>query len=276
MRDYMKNLIVVSDLHCGCGMGLFPPGGVRMDTGIVVHQSAFQRKLWAWWKEFWAKWVPMVTRGKPYGVVVNGDALDGVHHDSVTQVSHNLADQARIAEIILVPVRDDCDGRLWIIRGTAVHGGESGQHEETLARRLGAVPNQEGQSARYELWKHVGKALVHVLHHVGVTSSSAYEASAVNAELTAEFVEAARWGNRPPDYVVRSHRHRAIAVDLDAANGYAAGIVTPGWQGKTPFTYRVAGARITLPQFGGIAIIQGDEEHYWRRWVRSIDRPEAE
>ena len=98
----------------------------------------------------------------------------------------------------------------------------------------------------------------------------------MNGELAAEYVEAARWGRTPPDYVVRSHRHRSIAVELHSANGYAAGIVTPAWQGKTPFAFKVPGARISEPQIGGILIRQGDEEFYYRRWVRSFDRSAEE
>ena len=35
-------------------------------------------------------------------------------------------------------------------------------------------------------------------------------------------------------------------------------------------------ARISEPQFGGVLIRQGDEEHYYRRKVWSLDRSPAE
>jgi hypothetical protein len=153
-------------------------------------------------------------------------------------------------------------GTYYHIRGTEAHVGQSGEYEERLARTLGAKPNAEGQYARFDLWKRVGEALVHLLHHIGTTSSAAHESSAVNAELTAEYVEAARWNREPPDYIVRSHRHRSIAVDLNSAKGYAAGVVTPAWQLKTPYVWKIPGARISEPQLGGIVIRQGDEEHF--------------
>jgi hypothetical protein len=46
--------------------------------------------------------------------------------------------------------------------------------------------------------------------------------------------------------------------------------------GKTPFAWKVPGARISEPQFGGIVIRQGDEEHYYRRKVWSVDRSATE
>jgi hypothetical protein len=275
-----RTLIVVSDTHAGCRVGLHPPEPMTLDGGGTYAPSDFQQKMYGWWREFWDTWVPQVTRGEPYDLVHNGDAIDGVHHHSTTQISHNIEDQLRIAEAVLAPEVARCHatgGTYYHIRGTEAHVGQSGEYEERLARTLGAKPNAQGQYARFDLWKRVGdRCLVHLLHHIGTTGSAAHEASAVNAELAAMYVEAARWGNEPPDFIVRSHRHRSIAVDLNSAKGYAAAIVTPAWQGKTPFTFKVPGARISEPQIGGIAIREGDEEHYYRRWVRSFERSATE
>jgi len=275
----VNNLIIVSDTHCGCRLGLCPPEPISLDDGGTYHASSFQRKMWVWWREFWDVWVPEVTRGEPYDVLHNGDAIDGVHHGSTTQISHNYEDQIVIAERVMRPEVEKCvktGGTYYHIRGTQAHVGQSGVYEEQLAKRLGAKPNEHGQHARYDIWKRVGNCLVHALHHIGTTSSAAHEASAVNAELTAEYVEAARWHREPPDFVVRSHRHRSIAVDLNSAKGYAAGVVTPAWQGKTPFVWKVPGARISEPQIGGVLVRQGDEEFFYRRWVRSFDRSAEE
>jgi hypothetical protein len=282
-RASVRNLIVVSDTHCGCRLGLYNPDAkIRLDDGGWYRPSEFQVQIWALWRQFWDEWVPTVTKGEPYDICHNGDVIEGVHHGSTTQISHNINDQKRIAVGALMPEVERCKrlgGTYYHVRGTAAHVGQSSIFEDEVAEALGAKPNKLGQCARYDLWKRVGTPegpLVHLLHHIGTTSSAAHEASAVNAELTAEYVEAARWDRKPPDFVVRSHRHRSIAVDLNSARGYAAGIVTPAWQGKTPFTWKVPGARISEPQMGGILIRQGDEEHYYRRKVWSFDRSEEE
>jgi hypothetical protein len=282
-KPMVRTLIVVSDTHCGCRLGLFNPNvPVRLDDGGFYRASELQEKMWAFWREFWDEWVPTVTKGEPYDICHNGDVIEGVHHHATTQVSHNINDQKRIALAVMLAEVERCKksgGSYYHIRGTAAHVGQSSIFEDEVAEALGAVPNTQGQFARYDLWKRVGDAagaLVHLLHHIGTTSSAAHESSAVNAELTAEYVEAARWNREPPDFIVRSHRHRSIAVDLNSAKGYAAGIVTPAWQGKTPFAWKIPGARISEPQFGGIAIRQGDEENYYRRKVWSLDRSPVE
>jgi hypothetical protein len=274
-----RNLIVISDTHCGCRVGLCPPGPIKIDNGGDYYPSEFQSQVWKLWREFWDEWVPEVTRGEAFDLVHNGDAIDGVHHHSTSQITHNIEDQIRIAEQALLPEVTRClesGGTYYHIRGTEAHVGQSGEYEERLARNLGAKPNDQGQFARFDLWKRVGTCLVHLLHHIGTTSSAAHEVSAVNAELTAEYVEAARWHREPPDFVVRSHRHRSSAVDLNSAKGYAAAIVTPAWQGKTPYVWKIPGARLSEPQFGGILIRQGDEEYYYRRKVWSINRSKEE
>src|SRR5262245_13813289 len=187
----VNNLIVISDTHCGCRLGLCPPGPTPLDDGGTYHPSAFQLKMWEWWEEFWAEWVPKVTRSEPHDLVQNGDCIDGSHHRSTHQISQNYEDQLRIAEHAMRPVVEACKaagGMYYHIRGTEAHVGQSGIYEEQLAQRLGAKPNEHGQHARWDLWKRVGGdngPLVHLLHHVGTTGSAAHEASAANAELTA-------------------------------------------------------------------------------------------
>lgn len=280
-RKPVRTLVVVSDTHSGCRLSLYPPRErLRLDDGGFYRPSEFQEQMWKLWREFWDEWVPTVTKGEPFDICHNGDVIEGVHHNATTQISHNINDQKKIAVAVMAPEIAKCrklGGTFYSVRGTGAHVGQSSIYEEEVAELLGAKPNRQGQHSRYDLWKRVGGGvLVHLMHHIGTTGSAAHEASAVNAELTAEYVEAARWKREPPDYIVRSHRHRSIAVDLDSAKGYAAGIVTPAWQGKTPFAWKVAGARISEPQFGGIAIRQGDEEHYYRRKVWSVDRSKEE
>jgi hypothetical protein len=250
-KRQIKYAVYISDTHAGCGLALCPER-VQLDDGGEYRRSKLQAAIGEMWDEFWGEWIPEVTKGEPFIVVHNGDAIDGVHHDSVTQISHNLSVQADIAHEILKHVVSLSEGRYYHIRGTEAHVGKSAQEEERLAKRLGAIPNQEGQYARYDLWLRLGDSLIHSLHHVGTTGSQAYEATAVHKELTEHFIEAARWGERPPDLIVRSHRHRCIKITIPTARTMAQAVVTPCWQGKTPFAWKIPGARLATPQFGGV------------------------
>ncbi len=282
--DNPRHVVVVSDLHVGCQLALCPPRGALQDEGGRYTPSPFQKKLWKMWKEFWNVHVPIMTDGEPYDVVINGDIVDGVHHNAVSQWSNNIASQALAALEILKPVVAKCPGKFYMIRGTECHVGQSGQNEENIARQLGAEPNAEGLHSRWELWKELGDGLIHFTHHIGCSGAAAGEATAVLKELIEFYVEAGRWNERPPDVCVRSHRHRHMEVSIatgrngSSGQGKALSVVTPAWQGKTPFVHKIAGGRTSQPMFGGIVLSwsKNDKLIYERHRVWRLDRPRSE
>ena len=231
-RKPLNNLIVISDLHCGCRLGLCPPE-VQLDDAAIYKHTPLQADIWKRWEEFWNEWVPMVPRG-------------------------------------------ECKGCYWHLRGTEAHVGPSGEEEERLAEELNAIPDREGRFARWELWLEIGVGLVHLTHHIGTAGSLAYETTAVHKELEQAFVEAARWGNRHPDVIVRSHRHRNVETRIQTAHGFATACTTAGWQGKTPFVFKIVGGRQTLPQIGGTLVRSGDEDVFTRHRLWNLNRPKTE
>ena len=273
-RTFPRTAVIVSDLHAGCQMSLCPPTGARLDGGGMYTPKGAQAALWPVWLDFWA-WVEQVVGGEPYDFIFNGDDVDGVHHGSTTQISQNLTDQESLAIEILAPQVDKAD-RYFHVRGTESHVGQSGASSERIAKALGAVPNEDGQFARYDLWQRMAGPkgpLVHYLHHIGSTGSSAYEATAVHKELVESFVEAGRWGDEPPSAIVRSHRHRAIRISIPVDEGEALAVVTPAWQLKTPFAWKIPGARLSQPQIGGVILRVGEEAGlYARSFTRRMQR----
>lgn len=268
-----RNLVCISDTHVGCQFGLCHPKGARLDGGGVYRPTKLQKQIWRYWQAF-GNWITAATKGEEYAVLINGDILDNVHHNSTHQWSHNLEDQAAHAYMILAPFVDKCE-ELYIVRGTPVHSGESAVEEERLAKRLGAKPTKDGCYSRNDLWLQMGRHIIHAAHHIGTTSSSAHETSAVNAELTALFTESGRWGHKPPSIIVRSHRHRCSEIKLPAEHCSATAFVTAAWQVKTPYAYKCASGRTSTPQIGGSLIRLSDELHT-RHKVWDVGRGDVE
>jgi len=276
----INQVVVISDLHAGCQFGLCPPDGITLDGGGHYEPSDLQKKVWQWWLLFWNEWVPNMTRGEPFGLEINGDMIDGRHHNATTQVSQNIADQKNIAQEILEPivdrVADNGGGKaLFVVRGTEAHVGQAGENEEMLAESLGAQPDATGNYSRHDMFlrlKSDDGCLIHFNHHIGTTGRTHYETSALMAELGEALAEAGRWGEQAPDVIVRSHRHRHIKIEAPAQRGMCIGEVTPGWQLKTPLVYRIPGGRNSTPQFGGILIRHGDREFYTVHFVRNVRR----
>lgn len=273
----VKNIIVISDTHVGCQLAIMPPE-FQLDSGVFVRQSKMQEKIWAMWNHFWNEWIPMVTKGEQYYVVHNGDAIDGVHHNSVTQITHNIKDQIGMAFEVLNPIIENkkCAG-YYHIRGTEAHVGKSAQSEEGLAKALGAIPDAIGNHARWDMWMSIQKHLIHFTHHIGTTQSANYESTAVWKEMVEAYTESGRWLQEPPDMVVRSHRHRQFEIKTATKKGYGISIVTPAWQLKTPFVYKLGMGRSSQPQMGGYLIRVGDEDGLYTRFkVWDIERPKTE
>jgi hypothetical protein len=265
-----KNIVVISDLHIGCQLGLCHPDGARLDNGGTYTPSEVQLKVWDVWTNYW-NWVFEIIKDEPFDIVVNGDVIDGSHHGATHQWSQNLEDQAQHAYQILKPYREKAN-QMWIVRGTPVHAGESGVDEERLAKRLACVASAAGQNARNELWHELDGDLIHFAHHIGTTSSAAHEVSAVNAELTALFTESGRWGHTPPTIVCRSHRHRCSEIRLPSNRTYAIAFVTAAWQLKTPHCGKFMAGRTSTSQLGGSLIRKGDNDLYTRHFTHDIGR----
>jgi hypothetical protein len=272
-----NNIVVVSDIHAGCKLAVCPPDGVQLDDGGKYMPSPLQQKLYAYWREFWDEFVPDATRGEEYTIVINGDMVEGAHHRATTPISNNPGDQIRIALSLMSPVVERAKRGLYVIRGTETHVGISATTEEGIAAALDAIPNDQGQRARWDLYKRFGDdRLAHFLHHVGSTSSMAYESTAPHKELTEMFIESARWDQRIPDVIARGHRHRHYEEAIATSRGRSHIIVTPCWQGKTPFAWKIPGARISMPQFGGAVIRSAHGETFVRSYVKTVERSTAE
>ena len=269
--EAVNNVIVISDTHGGCQLALCPRT-IRLDSGGIYHAGPTQLKILDRWEYFCNEWIPRVTREEPFALVHNGDALDGAHHGSKTQVTQNFADQENIAYEILAPLVERAGGRYYHIRGTEAHVGQCAENEERLARRLGAIPSDGGNYSRYDLWLRVGHALCHFTHHISASSSHAYRSSAPMRELTELLVNSALWGHEPPDIVIRSHVHQHIQITEPSRNVYGIVFTTPGWQAKTPYVWKIPGGRYSETQIGGSLIRCGDEEAYTRHFVQSLGR----
>lgn len=269
------NIVVISDMHCGCQFGLCPDT-VKLDGGGTYQASNLQRVVKGWWDEFWRDFVPHATRGEPFIVVNNGDALEGVHHGATTQISHNMTDQRAVASDLLRPVVDLCGGEYYHVRGTEAHVGPAAEHEEELARAIGAkqIPNGDGRLSHWEFVARLGTRSINFMHHISTSTSPFARTGALQREITNHYVEVGKWGDEPYSMLVRSHRHTHDEIAHLSARGKVTVLTTPAWQLKTPYVYKIA-ARMTQPEIGGVVIRLADDELFTRTFLRHIDPPKA-
>jgi len=245
----MRAGVVISDLHIGSYMGLCPERAT-LALGAKYTPNKYQATLTDYWDHFWGKVIPKLTKkAKRIDLFINGDLIDGVHHDSTAIISNSWGTQEDIAFQVLDPIRGKVDA-LYVIRGTEAHGGPMCESEEKIATRLGAEKTDLGEYSSYQWWVEVEGVPMNFAHHIGVTSSTAYESSAPMRELVTTLVEAAQWDQPIPQVVWRSHRHRFIEVPLPTSWGRIRCIITPAWQLRSPHTERID--RMRMPHIGGV------------------------
>jgi hypothetical protein len=226
-----------------------------LDNGGYIQPSKYQEWLWECWEHFWKRFVPKVTKHCSYVEVVhNGDVVEGIHHDAVDMIP-NKTDQRVAAIGVLKPIA--AKYRLTMTRGTQAHGGQSDQDTEEIAHSLHLMEDPDTQChSWWQYWRKLEGVVFQFAHHIGGTSSAAYETSAPMRELVAALIEASQWGQELPQVLVRSHRHRFVPVSMPSDKGRIQLIVTPGWQLRTPHVEKID--RMRLPHIGGVIFLVED------------------
>lgn len=267
MKAKAKHLVFISDTHFGSAVALSQIH--QLDDGGYFHPSKLQAKLYQHWMGFW-EWAYRRIGREPFKLIHVGDIIDGLHHRSTQVSSGNLTVQGRLAIDMMMPHVSRAV-EYYQIRGTEAHVGTSAQEEEAIACALGAEREKEtGNYARWMLWLKFGPKLINVAHHLGATTSSAYESSALMRETVAAFTESGQHKFRPPDILVRGHTHRYLRID---GAGPWESIKLPAWQLKTAFTHRID--RMRGPQIGGILMSRIGDDVVTRPWNQTIKEQKA-
>lgn len=240
----------VSDTHCGSTLGLCPPEGVALDDGGRYMPSRAQVALWEAWVDYWSRVGEAREKRQPLICVVNGDAVEGLHHRSAQSVSQNLAaTQHAIAVGTFRPMLALKPSAVIFIRGTEAHVGSSAEHEERLAEDLGAEETESGQFSHWHFQADAGGVLLDFAHHGAVGRMPHTRTNPLGALAMRITNASAKTRSRIPEIAVRSHMHQWG----DTGDNYPVRVIQlAGWQLSTAFVHKVAAG--SLPEIGGLII----------------------
>lgn len=242
---------VVADLHANSSLGLCPAEGVDLDDGGHYTPSDLQKWLWDHWMTYWGV-VDGARGSRPLTVVLLGDLVDGDHHGIAQSIMpRHLETQHRIAMAVLQPVLDLNPASVYVVRGTEVHVGQSGQHEEWIARDLGAVPEPvNGTYSRWDLRLSRSGVRMDFEHH-GSVGKLPWTTPNLVVRTAAEVVmQYANNHETPPHLAIFGHCH-TWGDSYDAVPVTRA-ITLGAWQGKTSYGYRLG--PVKMPGLGGIFV----------------------
>lgn len=248
---------ITSDQHCGSTLGLCSPEGVSLDDGGWYMPSEAQRALYSCWMDYWAQVALKVGKDDRLYVVVNGDLLDGDHHNTPQIISKNLpATQHRIALDVFELPLSLRPSAFFVIRGTEVHVGKSAGNEEALAEALGAEQTPGGNYSWWHLEVESNGVRMDFAHH-GRMGQRPWTKMGGVSTLAAEIMLSCVEHESPiPDLVLRSHYHRWA----DSDENYRTRVIQlPGWQLSTGYVYRIAPR--SIPSIGGLIVTCEDGEY---------------
>lgn len=238
MKAKTKQLVILSDLHCGGSTGLWPKG-FKTHEGFEVGQNGFQEWLWECWEDL-EGWIKKKTGGKPYELLLNGDLIEGVHHRTIEIMTPDPSDMVNAAIQVLGPLSDRAT-RTYLTTGTSCHVGNT---EAWIGREIGAVKDPDtGHHVFPRLELEYGDHLVAASHHISTTGRPYLEASALSMALGSEIQERARTGKRTPTILIKGHRH----VHGIYSDGMGMCLVTGAWQGLTRHAQKVVSHAIPRP-----------------------------
>lgn len=255
-------LVLTGDLHTNSTVALCPPT-VELDDGGTYRASKPQKWIWARWLEFWDAAADLKKRYNAEAVtLLNGELADDNYHNTTQLISKHKGDQARAALAVVEPVQAVSD-RIFVTRGSEAHSGLNASMDESLARAIGAIPNDEGHHARWYFRGVIDGLRVDASHHPGTGHARPWTKGA-DANRLAQMVMS-RYVERElpvPHLVVRGHNHKPS----DSGDNHPSrAIILPSWQLSTSFGYRLGGD--WLPIGGMLAVVEKGQVIYERKLI---------
>lgn len=231
-------IIVISDLHCGSTVGLLPPGFQTLE-GQRVAQNPIQLWLWKCWLDA-NRWIADLAAGRPFVLVVNGDAIEGNHHKTTQIISPDIGDHVEAAIHVLRPLVAKA-AKTFFVKGTECHVGNA---EIVLGKALKTeVDRETGQPAWDRLVIDVNGVRCVFRHHIGTSMRRGLAGTQLSMQLAEEQVEAANAGEEIPRVLCCAHRHKFGYYQ----DNRGLSLVTPPWQGLTRFAHKVVSQARTNP-----------------------------
>ena len=243
----MKKIAVISDPHCGSTAGLCPRKHSFIEGGVYVPNKGQLWLLRCWEKSI--RWLLKKVAGEQWGLVLNGDMVEGRHHGTVQLITSDFQEHLMIAQEMLMPVVEKAD-RVWLVRGTECHAKTV---ESVLGNYLGAERDPvTGDSCFEQLQLRVNGVLTHFKHHVSVALRPWSKGGPAMRAFRIEQARACDLGHETPRVIVRSHAH-----EYDYWEG-APGccLITPAWQLMTRFARKVTQASLASP---GLCLLDYDD-----------------
>jgi len=212
MAKHIITVADISDLHCGGSTALMPPIWRNAD-GLEIRQNRAQAWMWDRWQDLAQRIKREALGGVEVMAIINGDVVEGNHHQTPQLVSVEPNDHADIATECIDLVAAWCR-RLMFIAGTDAHVGHQGRTENIVAKTFAAQGKTviRPPDTALHVWPvalaNIGGVEFNIAHHGRGSGLERNRNNAASADAADQATEALFNGLPIPRYVLRGHTHR--------------------------------------------------------------------
>ena len=229
-----------NDEHSGSHVSPLPTQ-LWQFRGKNVTPNLLQKKLYNFHQEVSEK-IGAMRKSKKLIVVKLGDAIDGIHHETKELITQYLDEQREIniklTQRSLTAMNFGKDDRLYWVAGTPVHAGED---EEKIAKDFDVTVKYGKSRAVWPLLPiNINGVECLFFHHGASVGRGANKGNGLRNRLKNIRYDYMDAGEKPPEIVVTADKHQMDYQTL-TNNGQIImrGIISPAWQVKTDFTYKI-------------------------------------
>jgi hypothetical protein len=251
LRDTLQ--VTISDTHSGSNYALFLPTIWRGNKNNSHAPGGVQIKIRKQFEKF-AGEVATARKDKRVRLVINGDAIDGDHHNSGDVCTLDERDQADIHIELMQEfqkrIKWMAGDEIYYTRGTQSHVHEM---ENYIGERMNSV--MDGDFYLHDLLKLDTNGVISwYAHHGPGAGSGANEGNTLRNWLKRTVEDAEKDGERPPDVVYTGHVHtptyNTCVYREKMKFKTIHGIILPSWQAKT--IYARMKAPVQKNKIGGV------------------------
>ena len=221
-------VLYLADLHAGSPVALYPDEVMSLLNG-PRGPSALQAEIYKHWRET-LEYVALAKQEQNARlvVVIAGDLIEGVHHNSQEIISPYLTDHQKIAETLIREAKKITSyDTIYFLDGTPSHAGEN---EYNLSEVLQGERYAPGKFTWPILKKRVYNNLVYVAHQGPSAGRGLNTGNPLRNKIKASCYEFLTNNEPLPDYMIFAHYHVHQHERVEIGNKTIDGYLLPSWK----------------------------------------------
>lgn len=216
-----------------------------MHDGGTYSPSQGQRIIWQQYEEGINN-VATLRKGKQLILTVNGDPVEGMHHDTTQLITSRIEEQEDIFSDVFdwtlkqLKFNEKKGDKLFFTTGTPAHGDNGNQSDERIASQFDGVVKM--RDARYtwdRLLLDINGVMFDIAHQGPSPGSRAWtRENGLRNTLKSIYFDALNNNSPIPDWWIRSHVHTYVKDTYHGLQQDISGVLTPALQLKTEHAYK--------------------------------------